>query len=158
MPIKIYFAGPDVFRPDYESVKRRIRQLCIPAGAEAIFPDDNNQTDPLKIFLVNVGLIRKADGVIANLNPFRSETEPDSGTAFECGLAFALGKKVIGYMSDLRPMVDKFGGTTDPKTQTAVENFDQPANLMLVQCTDIIVDSVEAAILTVCKVSNMPSA
>jgi nucleoside 2-deoxyribosyltransferase len=51
----------------------------------------------------NLDLIRRADAVIANLEPFRG-FEPDSGTVFEIGYARALGKQVIGYAADIRPM------------------------------------------------------
>ena len=155
--LKVYFAGPDIFRSDYETHKILIRNLCAQAGIEPLFPDDNNQTDPQMIFFSNIGLIKEADAVIANLNPFRSDTEPDSGTSFECGLAFALDKIIIGYLADFRPMIDKIGDNIDSVTGTTVENFNLPVNLMLAQCGDLVA-SVEEAILTVCKIDHLPQA
>jgi nucleoside 2-deoxyribosyltransferase len=44
--------------------------------------------------------------VLANLNPFRG-AEPDSGTCVEIGYALALGKRVVGYADDLRPLRER---------------------------------------------------
>jgi nucleoside 2-deoxyribosyltransferase len=51
------------------------------------------------IYQANIGLIARADAVLANLDFFRG-TEPDSGTCFEVGYAVALGKPVYGYIPD----------------------------------------------------------
>lgn len=151
--IKVYFAGPDVFYPEYDSHILRLKHLCFSAGIQPLFPTDNQLDDSntqilslsKQIFNGNVELIHRADAVIANLNPFRSQTEPDSGTAFECGTAFALGKKVIGYIEDQRSQVDKIGDKTDQNNAT-VEDFNLPLNLMLVHSLDIVA-TVEEAIL-----------
>lgn len=151
--LKVYFAGPDVFYPDYDSYMLRFKHLCFRAGIEPLFPtdnqldDSNTQTLPLskQIFNGNIELIRRADAVIANLNPFRSRTEPDSGTAFECGMAFALGKIMIGYIEDQRSQVDKIGDITD-QNNASVENFNLSLNLMLAHSLNIVA-TVEEAIL-----------
>jgi hypothetical protein len=80
--MKIYLAGPDVFRPDAESWANSARELCRQYGFEALTPLDHCETEPRKICEGNLELIRKAQMVVANLNPFRG-AEPDSGTAFE---------------------------------------------------------------------------
>jgi len=136
----IYFAGPDVFRPDYASHAALVRELCAKAGIVPLLPGDAEHDDSLGIYNCNLDLIRKADGVIANLNPFRGPSEPDSGTVFECGFALALGKVVIGIVSDQRDLVSKLkdqGATFDEKLNsylyegTTVEDFGLPLNLML---------------------------
>jgi nucleoside 2-deoxyribosyltransferase len=73
--------------------------------------------------------------VLANLNLFRGY-EPDSGTAFEVGMAVALGKPVWAYFESnaaLREIIPH-----DAKGQDEwgfeVEDFDLPRNLMLA-CT-----------------------
>jgi len=81
-------------------------------------------------------MIKNADYVLANLNSFRG-FEPDSGTVFEVGFATALGKTVVGYSSDIRPMIERLREyqsldieqTTD-KDGLIVENFGLPNNLM----------------------------
>ncbi|MDP1525155.1 MAG: nucleoside 2-deoxyribosyltransferase [Rhodocyclaceae bacterium] len=106
--MKIYLAGPDVFRPDVLTWAESARETCCQYGYEPLIPIDHGETDASKIFQANLDLIRKAQIVVANLNPFRG-AEPDSGTCFELGYALALGKKTCGY----------------------VENVDLPLNLML---------------------------
>lgn len=139
--MKLYIAGPDVFRPDALTWADNARRLCAQAGHQALIPLDNEETTAPGIYSANIGLIREADAVIANLNPFRG-IEPDSGTCFEVGFAIALGKPVVAYLSDVRPqvtkMLERFGGNlprigerfTDPEGM-AIEDFDLPVNLML---------------------------
>ena len=50
--------------------------------------------------------VRDCDILIANLNDFHG-WEPDSDTAFECGMAFQLGKKLYGYMDSAARMIDR---------------------------------------------------
>ena len=139
--MKIYLAGPDVFRTDALSWAEDARTLLAQHGHQALIPLDNDETRAEGIFKANIDQIMHADVLIANLNPFRG-AEPDSGTCFEVGCAIALGKRVIGYLADSRPQIDKlaekYGGSlakrngriVDPD-DFAIENFDLPVNLML---------------------------
>ena len=135
--MKIYLAGPDIFRPDSQAWADNARSLCRQYGFDPLLPIDHHETDPQKIFEANLLLIKKAQIVCANLNPFRGH-EPDSGTAFEIGYAFALGKKVCGYVSSLQSMKEKVahsGNGLDGKPVDVqgygVEDFGLPVNLML---------------------------
>jgi nucleoside 2-deoxyribosyltransferase len=96
--MKIYLAGPDVFRPDVLAWAETARAICRRHGFEPLLPVDHSETSPDRIFQANLDLIRKAQIVVANLDPFRG-SEPDPGTAFELGYALALGKKICGYVS-----------------------------------------------------------
>lgn len=139
--MKIYVAGPDVFRPNAAELAATARRLVEFRGHVALLPTDNEETTAEGIFRANLALITECDAVIANLNPFRGD-EPDSGTSFEVGCAIALGKKVVGYVEDARPMADrlreKYGlpspvvgsRVLDPNGDM-VENFGLPLNLML---------------------------
>ncbi len=82
-----------------------------------------------RIFLKNIHYIETSDYVVANVNTFRGR-EPDSGTCFEIGYAYALGKKIYGYLDDTRTMIEKMGAETD-ENGFSVENFGLPVNLML---------------------------
>ena len=104
--MKIYLAGPDVFRPDAMAWANSARALCHQYGFEALTPLDHHETEPRKICECNLALIRKAQMVVANLNPFRG-TEPDSGTVFELGYGFALGTKVWGYVSSSESLLER---------------------------------------------------
>jgi nucleoside 2-deoxyribosyltransferase len=155
--MKIYLAGPDVFRPDALTWAEEARALLARHGHYALIPSDNNDTSAEGIFRANIEMISEADAVIANLNPFRG-CEPDSGTCFEIGCAIALGKQVIAYLADTRPQLDKlaefYGGTlarregraVDPDGLT-IENFELPVNLMLGISCQIVQGGLEDAVL-----------
>lgn len=144
--LKIYIAGFDVFAPDAVERGKRYKQICEKYGFEGLYPFDNeiNCKDliqkPRLIFEGNVNYIEQADIIVANLNPFRG-AEVDSGTAFECGVGFALGKKLYGHLWDDSPIIDKvmnyYSGITLRKTTWrdregySIEDFGLPLNLML---------------------------
>ena len=135
--MKLYLAGPDVFRPDALQWAEHVRALCRGAGHEALIPLDGKQTTAAGIYRNNLRLIEAADAMLANLNPFRG-TEPDSGTCVEIGYALALGKPVIGYADTLEPMRDRLraeGPGADGRYRDAagriVEDFGLALNLML---------------------------
>ncbi len=130
--MKLYLAGPDVFRPDVRQWAEDVRALCRRQGHEALIPLDGTETTAAGIYNNNLKLIGEADAVLANLNPFRG-TEPDSGTCVEIGYALALGKPVIAYADDLRPMRERLGASAQSRDAAGwrVENFGLPLNLML---------------------------
>jgi len=142
--MKIYLAGPDIFRPDVEEWIASARDLCRQHGFEALTPFDHNESEPKKILEGNLELIRKAQIVVANLNPFRG-FEPDSGTAFEMGYALALGKKVWGYVESNEPLLERIrrseGCSQDAKRDCngmAIEDFGLPVNLMLALTANLV--------------------
>lgn len=158
--MKIYLAGPDVFRPDALTWAEDARALLARHGHQALIPLDNDATTAEGIFKANMALIADADALIANLNPFRG-LEPDSGTCFEVGCAIALGKPVVGHIADARPQLDKltahFGGSwtradglpVDPDG-LFIENFELPLNLMLAIACKIVGGGLEQAIAELC--------
>jgi nucleoside 2-deoxyribosyltransferase len=160
----VYFAGPDLFGKDYNRVKEEIRRLCAEQGIDPLIPGDGPESslggpgqDQLAraIYLECLGHIEAADGVIANLAPFRGPIEPDSGTSFEVGYAAALGKWVIGYLPDTRPLPERvlsspLGGGGDGGKDSngdTVEDWGYPLNLMLAKACGRIVGSLEEAVL-----------
>ena len=90
----VYIAGPDVFYPDYPERVKRLRRLCASLNLTPLIPGEELLHGAPEIVAHNLHMIREADAVVANLNPFRGR-EPDSGTCFECGYAAALGKPVV---------------------------------------------------------------
>lgn len=139
--MKIYLAGPDVFRPDAETWADEARRLCRECGHQALVPLDGVETTAPGIYHANIELIRSADAVVANLNPFRG-CEPDSGTCVEVGFALALDKPVIGYLARAETTVERVdrvqGVAPESRTGRAVdsaglhiEDFGLPLNLML---------------------------
>ncbi|KEG07478.1 nucleoside 2-deoxyribosyltransferase [Trypanosoma grayi] len=140
---KIYIAGPAVFNPDMgEAYFNHVRKLLEVHNVKPLIPVDNVANGAIEIREKNILMIKDCDAVIADLSPFRSK-EPDCGTAFEVGYASALGKTVLTFASDRRPMTEKYGGRTDA-TGLKVEDFDLPFNLMLFDGTKVF-DSFDTA-------------
>ena len=143
---KIYIAGPDVFELDSIKIGQRYKELCVNYGFNGLYPLDNEvnfNQEPQKIardiYDANVALIKECDIVVANLNPFRGK-EADSGTIWECGFAYALGKEVYGYMDKKTTYINTFKQNETIQNEThglldldnrVIENFELPINLMI---------------------------
>lgn len=154
--MKAYLAGPDVFRPDVLVWADSARALCAAHGVEALVPLDAVLTDASEIYRHNLALIARADVILANLDAFRG-AEPDSGTCFEVGYAVALGKRVIGYLSqpvDTRQRVTYWQGMPPAahdgqffdRDDWLVEDFGLSANLMLAVPALIVSGGLQAAL------------
>jgi nucleoside 2-deoxyribosyltransferase len=153
--MKIYLAGPDIFRPDAQDWIANARELCRQHGFEALTPFDHGETEPRKILDDNLELIRKAQIVVANLNPFRG-CEPDSGTAFELGYALALGKKLWVYVESAEPLLDRIrraealsADANRDRQGMAIEDFGLPLNLMLAMSAQIVQGDLVACITAI---------
>lgn len=156
--MKIYLAGPDVFRPDAQAWAEQARSICMLAGHQALVPLDGVETTATGIFHANIDLIRSADAVVANLNPFRG-CEPDSGTCVEVGYALALGKPVVGYLDRVESTVERVSrlqgvpGRHDNRPVDAdglyVEDFDLPLNLMLAVPLKLVVGGLVEALAAI---------
>lgn len=108
---KVYLAGPAVFRPDAAAIGAGLKQLCVAAGLEPLWPADSDTwcepgavastlsrtSKAVTIFRGNKLMIRGCDAVIADVTPFRGPSL-DPGTSWEIGFAHALGKPVFGYV------------------------------------------------------------
>lgn len=158
---RIYLAGPDVFRPDARAHFVKLAAACDALGLAALLPADGNdgqaseEAPEKQIYEANMQRLRGADGVVANLAPFRG-LEPDSGTVFEVGAAVALGIPVVAYgvpagsyadraRALLQCAPDASGVLREVGSNIAVEDFGQPLNLMLA-CSIHIEPTPEAAL------------
>lgn len=152
--MNIYFAGPDIFRPDAQAWAHEVRRLCTERGHIALIPleIEYKVSSPEVIFRDNIALLQTADVIIANLNPFRG-AEPDSGTCVEVGYALALGKRVIGYVATGEALAERVarlqnlplteqGGQLRDFDGFGVEDFGLPLNLMLAVPGRIVVGGV----------------
>lgn len=153
---KIYLAGPDVFFPDISERAVLHKQVCRDMGFEPLHPVDQPVLQAPDIYRGNIEMLRMADAVVANLNPFRG-AEPDSGTAFEVGYAIALNKPVVGYIEKRTTVRAQVAATLGPlvydedlnvwrdTNNNQVEDFGLPVNLMLaVPCTLVVGDISDA--------------
>lgn len=142
---KIYIAGPDVFEPNSIEIGERYSKICAKYGFKGLYPLDNvvdfNQEKrkiAQDIFRANEALIKECDIVVANLNAFRGK-EADSGTVWECGYAYGLGKKVYCYMDSTASYINSFRENEKELKDTMyvdkqgrmIEDFDFPLNLMI---------------------------
>ena len=155
---KIYLAGPDVFERDSIELGKEYVQLCEKYSFSGQYPLDNiinfqqeKQKIAYDIFKANEKLIDECDIVIANLNAFRGK-EADSGTIWECGYAYAKGKRVYGYMQNTNAYIDTFSqdekkeedGFFWDKEDRFIEDFDCPINLMIAfSCVEIVQGTLE---------------
>ena len=139
--MKVYIAGFDVFAADADVRSIRAIEACCACGLVPLHPLDNEAQTARDIYEGNVALIREADVVVANLNPFRGPCEPDAGTAFEVGFACALDKPVWAYADEVSSMRERMGGV-DARGYN-VEDFDLPMNLMLAESVTLVQGSFE---------------
>jgi nucleoside 2-deoxyribosyltransferase len=103
----VYLAGP-LFSEAEQQFNRRLKGLLVNAGCEVFLPqEDSNDAGNLqhhrwheRIFQKNLEGIRKCDVMVAVLEG----VDVDSGTAWEIGYAYALGKPVIGVRTDFRTL------------------------------------------------------
>ncbi len=141
----IYLAGPDVFLENSEEIGLMKGRICRALRLEPIYPGDTEivkRTDlddaakAQAIYDENIAHIRRADGVIANLSPFRGPCA-DDGTAFEVGYAMALGLPVTAYDNGGGSVKAKTlalrgrGGAVSEDPYDVIEDFGHPSNLML---------------------------
>ncbi len=134
--MKIYLAGPDVFREKAVDYGRYLKQRCKEYGHEGLFPLDNDFSKTVadtskEIYQSNIELIKQADVVLANVTPFRGPSL-DPGTAWEMGYGAALGKLVIGYNMPFSEYKTRVPDELICKEFPIVEDFEQYDNLMIV--------------------------
>jgi nucleoside 2-deoxyribosyltransferase len=148
-PLKLYLAGPEVFLPDARAILDAKADLTRAHGFEPICPGDlaippapTKHQFGLNISEVDEGFMNRADGVIANLTPFRG-IAADPGTVFELGYMCGAGKLVACYTnvadSHFQRSADFYAGeihvAEDGRKRapdgTMLEDFEMIENLML---------------------------
>ena len=107
--MRLYFAGP-LFTQAERDWNRRIAARLVAIGHDVFLPQQevhnlaSLQADA--IFALDVGGVRSADALVAVLDG----ADADSGTSFECGLAFALNIPIIMLRTDFRGGGDALPG------------------------------------------------
>lgn len=97
--MKIYLAGP-LFSTAEREFNARLATRLRKAGHEVFVPQENPASEPTAraVFLKDLAGLDWADGIVAIMDG----ADPDSGTAWECGYAYATKKPVVLFRSDLR--------------------------------------------------------
>ena len=115
--MKLYFAGP-LFTQAERDWNARMAAALVDAGHSVFLPQTEVKAittlDADTIFAVDVDGVRGADAVVAVMDG----ADPDSGTSFECGLAYALGLPIVLLRTDFRA-----GGDALPRQKLATINL-----------------------------------
>jgi len=131
--LRLYLAGPDVFRPDAVEQGDRLKALCVENGVEGLYPLDGKDAD---IRRRCIEMMDKADALVANITPFRG-VHMDPGTAFEIGYAEAKGKRIFLWSDDPRMVAERVTPAPDKTDRDGdghlIENFGKAENLMIVR-------------------------
>jgi nucleoside 2-deoxyribosyltransferase len=145
--MRIYLAGPDVFRADVAQRAIALKALCAERGLTGVFPLDDAVeagSEPLSraIYRHNVKLIESCDAVLANLTPFRGPGA-DAGTAWELGYALGAGKRVHAWSAAVDDLAARTRAVVVAKQDAArgwvdelgdmIEDFGLSENLMLIE-------------------------
>ncbi len=113
----IYIAGPECFYPGGTKILDAMRRRAESFGFTVSLPNDV----PLKldhedlrkngdaIFQNCADSMNRSTAIVADLETFRG-TEPDGGSIYEVGMAFARGARCYAYTRDKRAMVHKYQG------------------------------------------------
>ncbi len=126
--MRLYVAGP-LFTQAERAWNERLAAALADAGHDAFLPQTEvkgiSTLDADAIFRLDVDGVRSAEAVVAILDG----ADADSGTSFECGLAYALGIPIVAVRTDFRA-----GGDALPGQKLAT------INLMLSQASARIVN------------------
>ena len=103
---KIYLAGP-LFSLAEQGFNAELARFLESQGFEVWLPQEHEPREQAAraIFAMDVAAIDWADMVVACMDG----PDPDSGTAWECGYAYAKGKPIVCYRTDFRISVDTEG-------------------------------------------------
>lgn len=111
-----YLADFEMFLPTYPQTIKYWHNTCDKYGLVGYYPGEavslnkDYSDDPHSMWQdicnTDINGVRSCDFVIAQLDNWRGQ-QPDSGTAFEVGLAIALGKPVYGFYSGEKEMINR---------------------------------------------------
>jgi nucleoside 2-deoxyribosyltransferase len=120
--MKLYLAGP-LFTTPEQDWNAALAVRLEAAGHEVFLPQAHPAPEPTgaAIFRKDLDGLDWADGVVAIMDG----PDPDSGTSWECGYAYARHKPVVLFRSDFR-------GSGDAR--------DMPYNAMLIGAADVRIE------------------
>ena len=97
--MRIYLAGP-LFTSAEQAWNTEFGARLRAAGYEVFIPQDQDtdRTDAVAIFRHDLAHLEWCDALVA----FMDGEDPDSGTAWECGWAYARSRPVIMVRTDFR--------------------------------------------------------
>jgi nucleoside 2-deoxyribosyltransferase len=121
--MKLYLAGP-LFTTPERTWNAEVAAAFRAAGHEVFLPQDQEPgKDEPGIFATDVGGIDWADGLVAIMDG----PDPDSGTSWEVGYAYARKKSIVLVRTDIRALSGSAGDYNAMLTQAATGRIDLPA-------------------------------
>jgi len=121
--MKLYLAGP-LFTTPERTWNAEVAAALRAAGHEVFLPQDQEPgKDGPGIFATDVGGIDWADGLVAIMDG----PDPDSGTSWEVGYAYARKKSIVLVRTDIRALSGSAGDYNAMLTQAATARIDLPA-------------------------------
>lgn len=97
--MKLYLAGP-LFTAAERMFNVHLADELKKYGYEVFVPQEHEPREktPRAIFNQDLLGLLRSDVIVANLDG----PDPDSGTAFEMGYGYALGKRIVSFRTDFR--------------------------------------------------------
>jgi nucleoside 2-deoxyribosyltransferase len=121
---KLYLAGP-LFTLAEQSFNAELARFLEGEGFEVWLPQEHEPRSNTAsgIFHMDVEALDRADMVVACMDG----PDPDSGTAWECGYAYAKGKPIVCYRTDFRVSGDTKGAPYNLMlSESATTRFEVP--------------------------------
>jgi nucleoside 2-deoxyribosyltransferase len=121
---KLYLAGP-LFTLAEQSFNAKLARFLESEGFEVWLPQEHEPRSDTAhaIFAMDVEALDWADMVVACMDG----PDPDSGTAWECGYAYAKGKPIVCYRTDFRITGDTKGAPYNLMlSESATTRFEVP--------------------------------
>lgn len=121
--MKIYFAAP-LFTTPERTWNAEVAAAIRAAGHEVFLPQEKEPgKDGPGIFATDIGGINWADGLVAIMDG----PDPDSGTCWEVGYAYAAKKPIVLVRTDIRALAGPVGDYNAMLMQSATARLDLPA-------------------------------
>ena len=121
---KLYLAGP-LFTLAEQNFNAEVARFLESEGFEVWLPQEHEprRNSARAIFQMDVKALDWADMVVA----WMDGPDPDSGTAWECGYAYAKGKPIVCYRTDFRLSGDTEGAPYNLMlTESATAHIETP--------------------------------
>jgi len=141
---KIYLAGP-LFTVAEQTFNADLARFLESQGFEVWLPQEHEprRKTARAIFDMDVTALDWADLVVACMDG----PDPDSGTAWECGYAFAKGKPIVCYRTDFRVSGDTKGAPYNLMlTESATARFEVPFRTPAVEFHRRMLDHIRKAL------------
>jgi nucleoside 2-deoxyribosyltransferase len=149
---KLYLAGP-LFTLAEQSFNAELARFLESQGFEVWLPQEHEprSNTATAIFAMDVEALDRADMVVACMDG----PDPDSGTAWECGYAYAKGKPIVCYRTDFRVSGDTKGAPYNlTLSESATARFEVPFGTKSAEFHQRVLDHIRKALGNADNLSN----